>query len=183
MPGSDPLWLICRKTKKKKTTKKKPGWSRPRVQISVVVANIRTRPSKTEVEKCSVPTVIEHGAVGPKTRAKVFPKGAGSVNELLVVYLKENTEFKPVKLCLKTDLITHLASAEGLVNICVYICVCVCFNNQLEKQKQKLMAMLQMKEQEWVFIPSGDSPKNPVYRRKMDSEEIVLWKTNVLLQL
>ena len=59
---------------------REPGWSRPRVQISVVVANIRTRPSKTEVEKGSVPTAVEHGSVGPKTRAKVFPKGAGSVN-------------------------------------------------------------------------------------------------------
>ena len=58
---------------------REPGWSRPRVQISVVVANIRTRPSKTEVEKGSVPTAVEHGSVGPKTRAKVFPKGAGSV--------------------------------------------------------------------------------------------------------
>ena len=60
---------------------REPGWSRPRVQISVVVANIRTRPSKTEVEKGSVPTAVEHGSVGPKTRAKVFPKGAGSVSE------------------------------------------------------------------------------------------------------
>ena len=51
------------------------------MQISVVVANIRTRPSKTEVEKGSVPTAVEHGSVGPKTRAKVFPKGAGSVSE------------------------------------------------------------------------------------------------------
>ena len=59
---------------------REPGWSRPRVQISVVVANIRTRPSKTEVEKGSVPTAVEHGSVGPKTRAKVFPKGAGSVS-------------------------------------------------------------------------------------------------------
>ena len=50
------------------------------MQISVVVANIRTRPSKTEVEKGSVPTAVEHGSVGPKTRAKVFPKGAGSVS-------------------------------------------------------------------------------------------------------
>lgn len=59
---------------------REPGWSRPRVQISVVVANIRTRPSKTEVEKGSVPTAVEHGSVGPKTQAKVFPKGAGSVS-------------------------------------------------------------------------------------------------------
>ena len=59
---------------------REPRWSRPRVQISVVVANIRTRPSKTEVEKGSVPTAVEHGSVGPKTRAKVFPKGAGSVS-------------------------------------------------------------------------------------------------------
>lgn len=50
------------------------------MQISVVVANIRTRPSKTEVEKGSVPTAVEHGSVGPKTQAKVFPKGAGSVS-------------------------------------------------------------------------------------------------------
>ena len=54
------------------------------MQISVVVANIRTRPSKTEVEKGSVPTAVEHGSVGPKTRAKVFPKGAGSVSERII---------------------------------------------------------------------------------------------------
>lgn len=64
---------------------REPGWSRPRVQISVVVANIRTRPSKTEVEKGSVPTAVEHGSVGPKTRAKVFPKGAGSVMKVKAI--------------------------------------------------------------------------------------------------
>ena len=35
----------------------------------------------------------------------------------LVVYEKENSEFKPVKLCLKIDLVSYPARAEGLVNI------------------------------------------------------------------
>ena len=30
---------------------------------------------------------------------------------------KENSEFKPVKLCLKNDLVSYPARAEGLVNI------------------------------------------------------------------
>ena len=33
------------------------------------------------------------------------------------VYEKENFEFKPVKLRLKTDLVSHSAHAEGLINI------------------------------------------------------------------
>ena len=65
------------------------------MQISVVVANIRTRPSKTEVEKGSVPTAVEHGSVGPKTRAKVFPKGAGSVTVVSRLSLLNDTNGRP----------------------------------------------------------------------------------------
>ncbi len=32
---------------------------------------------------------------------------------------KENSEFKPVKLCLKTDFVSYPALAEGLVNIVI----------------------------------------------------------------
>ena len=77
---------------------REPGWSRPRVQISVVVANIRTRPSKTEVEKGSVPTAVEHGSVGPKTRAKVFPKGAGSVTVILYYHERPASRRKGIGL-------------------------------------------------------------------------------------
>jgi len=38
----------------------------PLVQILVIVANIQMRPLKTEVEKGSMHTVVEHGLVGPK---------------------------------------------------------------------------------------------------------------------
>ena len=34
-----------------------------------------------------------------------------------LVYEKENSEFRPVKLRLKTDLVSYPARAEGLVNI------------------------------------------------------------------
>ena len=40
-----------------------------------------------------------------------------------------NSEFKPVKLCLKFDLVSYPARAEGLVNminVCVYIYVYMC---------------------------------------------------------
>ena len=36
------------------------------------------------------------------------------------------TKFKPIELCLKIDLMSHLAHAEELVNIYIYVCVCVC---------------------------------------------------------
>ena len=38
-----------------------------------------------------------------------------ALNNLLVLE-KENSEFKPVKLCLKIDLVSYPARAEGLVN-------------------------------------------------------------------
>ena len=50
------------------------------IDVPVVVANIRTRLSKTEMEKGAVPTAVEHGSVGPKTWAKVFRKGAGIID-------------------------------------------------------------------------------------------------------
>ena len=37
---------------------------------------------------------------------------------------KENSEFKPVKLCLKIDLVSHTAYMERLVNTC-HFCVCI----------------------------------------------------------
>ena len=42
---------------------------------------------------------------------------------------KENSEFKPVKLHLKIDLVSHPARAEGLVNmIYIYIYIYICIN-------------------------------------------------------
>ena len=38
-----------------------------------------------------------------------------------LVYEKENSEFKPVKLRLKIDLVSYPARTEGLVNIYLYI--------------------------------------------------------------
>ena len=35
---------------------------------------------------------------------------------------KENSKFKPVKLCLKIDLVSHSARAEGLVNMALVMC-------------------------------------------------------------
>lgn len=40
------------------------------VQILVVVANIQSRPLKTEVGKVSVRTVLGHGSVGPNPNGK-----------------------------------------------------------------------------------------------------------------
>ena len=37
-----------------------------------------------------------------------------------LVYEKENSEFEPVKLHLKTDLVSHGSCAEGLVNTYIY---------------------------------------------------------------
>ena len=37
--------------------------------------------------------------------------------ERQLVYEKENSEFKPVKLCIKIDLVSYPASAEELVNM------------------------------------------------------------------
>ena len=39
-----------------------------------------------------------------------------------LVLEKENSEFKPVKVCLKIDLVSYPAPTEGLVNI-IYKCV------------------------------------------------------------
>ena len=39
---------------------------------------------------------------------------------------KENSEFRPVKLRLKIDLVSYPARAEGLVNMIYIMCVCVC---------------------------------------------------------
>ena len=38
----------------------------PRVKVLVEVANIQTRTLKTEVEKSSMCTAVEHGLIGPK---------------------------------------------------------------------------------------------------------------------
>ena len=64
----------------------KPGWSWLQVQIFVVVANIQTRPSKTEVEKGYMPTTVKHESVSPKTQVKVFPKGAKSITKEREMY-------------------------------------------------------------------------------------------------
>ncbi|KAH3731156.1 hypothetical protein DPMN_057162 [Dreissena polymorpha] len=46
-----------------------------RVQILVVIANIPTRTLKTEVEKGSMWTAVEHGSVGPKRYGNSVLKG------------------------------------------------------------------------------------------------------------
>ena len=38
---------------------------------------------------------------------------------------EENSEIKPVKLRFKIDLVSYPARAEGLVNMCIYICICI----------------------------------------------------------
>lgn len=85
------------------------------MQISVVVANIRTRPSKTEVEKGSVPTAVEHGSVGPKTQAKVFPKGAGSVSLSVTVFcLSSNNNNKTTTTSTTTTTLTRTSGRPSV---------------------------------------------------------------------
>ena len=50
-----------------------------------------------------------------------------------LVYEKENSEFKPVKLRLKIDLVSYPARAEGLVNV---------IDNKKKIRKKKLFAQL-----------------------------------------
>ena len=50
-----------------------------------------------------------------------------------IVGQKENSEFKPVKLCLKIDFVLHPAHADGLIYIYIYIYIVFKCNNFLNE--------------------------------------------------
>ena len=60
-----------------------------------------------------------------------------------LVQEKENSEFKPVKLRLKIDLVSYPARAEGLVNIIIIIIIIIIIMHNpapvLEKDTHKLL--------------------------------------------
>ena len=58
-----------------------PQSPRPLVNTLLISPMAWTRPSKTKVEKASVPMAVKHRSVGPKARVKVFLKGTGSVTK------------------------------------------------------------------------------------------------------
>ena len=63
----------------------------------------------------------------PPTMGKYEDRLGSSALVRQLVYEKENSEFKPVKLRLKIDLVSYPARAEGLVNM----------NMQIKAEKQQ----------------------------------------------
>ena len=48
-----------------------------------------------------------------------------------------NSKFKSVKLCLKIDLVSHPARAEGLVNTHIFICIYIYIEREREKDRDR----------------------------------------------
>ena len=66
---------------------------------------------------------------------------------------KENSEFKPVKICLKIDLVSYPARAEGLVNMYmnIYLIMCSPLANRLSLKEMYTATSVQIMDEAVCF--------------------------------